>query len=105
MSQTVIPAHLPEAKLDEVKTYAAMAYTALNCEGLEMCIRDSHKAFQRTGGDLHGVADVEVDGQRCSLFHAHLLYFFSREGNGLGCGADEAGAAARITHHVPGRCV
>ena len=37
MSQTVIPAHLPEAKLDEVKTYAAMAYTALNCEGLARC--------------------------------------------------------------------
>ena len=29
VSQTVIPAHLPEAKLDEVKTYAAMAYTCL----------------------------------------------------------------------------
>ena len=26
VSQTVIPAHLPEAKLDEVKTYAAMAH-------------------------------------------------------------------------------
>ena len=37
VSQTVIPAHLPEAKLDEVKTYAAMAYTALNCEGLVRC--------------------------------------------------------------------
>ena len=37
VSQTVIPAHLPEAKLDEVKTYAAMAYTALNCEGLASC--------------------------------------------------------------------
>ena len=37
MSQTVIPAHLPEAKPDEVKTYAAMAYTALNCEGLARC--------------------------------------------------------------------
>ena len=37
VSQTVIPAHLPEAKLDEVKTYAAMAYTALNCEGLARC--------------------------------------------------------------------
>ncbi len=36
MSQTVIPAHLPEAKLDEVKTYAAMAYTALG-EGLARC--------------------------------------------------------------------
>ena len=24
-------------KLDEVKTYAAMAYTALNCEGLARC--------------------------------------------------------------------
>ena len=47
------------------------------------------------------VADVEVDCQRCSLFHAHLLYFFSREGNGLGCGADEAGAAARVAHDVP----
>ena len=37
VSQTVIPAHLPEAKLDEVKTYAAMAYTALDCEGLARC--------------------------------------------------------------------
>ena len=37
VSQTVIPAHLPEAKLDEVMTYAAMAYTALNCEGLARC--------------------------------------------------------------------
>ena len=26
-----------EEKLDEVKTYAAMAYTALNCEGLARC--------------------------------------------------------------------
>ena len=33
----VIPAKLDEAKLDEVKTYAAMAYTALNCEGLARC--------------------------------------------------------------------
>ena len=37
VSQTVIPAHLPEEKLDEVKTYAAMAYTALGCEGLARC--------------------------------------------------------------------
>ena len=37
VSQTVIPAHLPEAKLDEVKTYAAMAYTALGCVGLARC--------------------------------------------------------------------
>ena len=33
----VIPAKLPEEKLDEVKTYAAMAYTALGCEGLARC--------------------------------------------------------------------
>ena len=33
VSQVVIPARLSEEKLDEVKTYAAMAYTALNCEG------------------------------------------------------------------------
>ena len=33
----VIPARLSEEKLDEVKTYAAMAYTALNCEGLARC--------------------------------------------------------------------
>lgn len=37
VSQTVIPAHLPEEKLDEVKTYAALAYTALGCEGLARC--------------------------------------------------------------------
>ena len=37
VSQVVIPARLPEEKLDEVKTYAAMAYTALNCEGLARC--------------------------------------------------------------------
>ena len=37
VSQVVIPARLPEEKLDEVKTYAAMAYTALGCEGLARC--------------------------------------------------------------------
>ena len=37
VSQVVIPAHLSEAKLDEVKTYAAMAYTSLGCEGLARC--------------------------------------------------------------------
>ena len=37
VSQVVIPAKLPEEKLDEVKTYAAMAYTALGCEGLARC--------------------------------------------------------------------
>ena len=37
VSQVVIPARLDETKLDEVKTYAAMAYTALNCEGLARC--------------------------------------------------------------------
>ena len=37
VSQVVIPAKLSEEKLDEVKTYAAMAYTALNCEGLARC--------------------------------------------------------------------
>ena len=37
VSQVVIPARLSEEKLDEVKTYAAMAYTALNCEGLARC--------------------------------------------------------------------
>lgn len=37
VSETVIPARLPEEKLDEVKTYAAMAYTALGCEGLARC--------------------------------------------------------------------
>ena len=37
VSQVVIPAKLPGEKLDEVKTYAAMAYTALGCEGLARC--------------------------------------------------------------------
>ena len=37
VSQVVIPAKLPDEKLDEVKTYAAMAYTALGCEGLARC--------------------------------------------------------------------
>ena len=37
VSQVVIPARLSEEKLDEVKTYAAMAYTALGCEGLARC--------------------------------------------------------------------
>ena len=37
VSQVVIPDKLSEEKLDEVKTYAAMAYTALNCEGLARC--------------------------------------------------------------------
>lgn len=37
VSQVVIPARLSEEKLDEVRTYAAMAYTALGCEGLARC--------------------------------------------------------------------
>ena len=37
VSQTVIPARLPEEKLDEVKELAARAYTALGCEGLARC--------------------------------------------------------------------
>ncbi len=37
VSQTVIPANLSEEKLDEVKDYAARAYTALGCEGLARC--------------------------------------------------------------------
>ena len=37
VSQTVIPARLSEAKLDEVKALAAKAYAALGCEGLARC--------------------------------------------------------------------
>ncbi|MBQ7859713.1 MAG: D-alanine--D-alanine ligase [Faecalibacterium sp.] len=37
VSQTLIPAQLPEAKLAEVRTLAAKAYTALGCEGLSRC--------------------------------------------------------------------
>ena len=37
VSQTVIPAHLSEEKLDEVKAAARKAYLALNCAGLSRC--------------------------------------------------------------------
>ena len=37
VSQTVIPAHLSEAKLDEVRAEARKAYLALNCAGLSRC--------------------------------------------------------------------
>ena len=37
VSQVVIPARLPEEKLDEVKALAARAYDALGCEGLARC--------------------------------------------------------------------
>ena len=37
VSQTVIPAHLSEEKLDEVKAEARKAYLALNCAGLSRC--------------------------------------------------------------------
>ena len=33
----MIPAHLPDQKLDEVKTLAARAYLALGCAGLARC--------------------------------------------------------------------
>ncbi len=36
-SQVVIPARLPEEKLNEVRDLAAKAYTALGCEGLARC--------------------------------------------------------------------
>ena len=37
ISETVIPARLSEAKLDEVRDWAARAYTALGCQGLARC--------------------------------------------------------------------
>ena len=37
VSETLIPARLSEEKLDEVKDYAAKAYTAVGCEGLARC--------------------------------------------------------------------
>ena len=37
MSQTVIPAHLSEEKLDEVRAEARKAYLALGCSGLSRC--------------------------------------------------------------------
>lgn len=37
VSQTVIPAHLSEEKLDEVQAEARKAYLALNCAGLSRC--------------------------------------------------------------------
>ena len=37
MSQTVIPAHLSEEKLNEVQAEARKAYLALNCAGLSRC--------------------------------------------------------------------
>ena len=37
VSQTVIPAHLSETKLDEVRAEARKAYLALNCAGLSRC--------------------------------------------------------------------
>ena len=37
VSQTVIPAHLSEEKLDEVRTEARKAYLALGCSGLSRC--------------------------------------------------------------------
>lgn len=37
VSQTLIPARLDAAKLDEVKAYAEKAYAALGCEGLARC--------------------------------------------------------------------
>jgi D-alanine-D-alanine ligase len=37
ISQTLIPARLPAAKLAEVRDYAVKAYNALGCEGLARC--------------------------------------------------------------------
>ena len=37
VSQTVIPAHLNEEKLDEVRAEARKAYLALGCSGLSRC--------------------------------------------------------------------
>ncbi len=37
VSETVIPARLPDEKLDEVKALASRAYDALGCEGLARC--------------------------------------------------------------------
>ena len=65
-------------------------------------LHKAHKAFQGAGGDLHGIADVEIDGQRSRLLDAHLLHFLSGQGDRLRGRADETGAAARIAHDIPG---
>lgn len=36
--------------------------------------------------DLHGIADVEIDGQRSRLLDAHLLHFLSGQGTGFEAG-------------------
>ena len=70
-------------------------------EGIDT-LHKAHKAFQGAGGDLHGIADVEIDGQRSRLLDAHLLHFLSGQGDRLRGRADEACAAARIAHDIPG---
>ena len=64
VSQTVIPAHLPEAKLDEVKTYAAMAYTALGCEGLARCDffveKDTGRVLINEINTFHGFTPISM---------------------------------------------
>ena len=70
VSQTVIPAHLPEAKLDEVKTYAAMAYRhqhvpqAHGARGSAGAA--AHRPPDRTGGGKDGKAAWIIAPSVCS---------------------------------------
>lgn len=87
VSQTVIPAHLPEAKLDEVKTYAAMAYTALNCEGLARC--DFLWKGYWPGADQR---DQHLPGLHV---HQHVPQADGARGLQLSCAARQAADAGR----------
>ena len=72
VSQVVIPAHLSEAKLDEVQRLARKAYLALGCTGLSRCdflcgARQRPRAVQRAQHDagLYGHQHVpQADGKR-----------------------------------------
>ena len=79
VSQTVIPAHLPEEKLDEVKTYAAMAYTALGCEGLARCDFFVEKGTGRVMineiNTFPGFTSISMYPKLMELPHEEIVYF------------------------------
>ena len=65
-------------------------------------VYNAHKAFQRTGRDLDAVPCGEIHRQRGFGLHAHFFHFLGGQGDRLGSGPDETGAARvlRTTYQV-----
>lgn len=63
-SKLLIPADLPEDKLDEIKKLAKMAYTVLDCEGMSrvdfLVDKDTHKVYLNEVNTIPGFTKISM---------------------------------------------